>query len=301
MYDHHTFSSAEEVDQLFRHYHIDRKVTHAEKLSGTTSGVVWKAVTQSGEAYIVKQDHPEQLEAVQQFLDTHKNSKLLPDVLFAAEDRSCFAYVFIEGTTHFNRGLKREWMAVLIRELLHSYQPHQNLRAGAWVPHSQESWKAFNLAGIEEARSNIGDALSSEDHEQVMEQAEKLFEDNLAGVEQFFLHGDTGVHNFVFDKSALIGVIDPSPMIGPLLYDFLYAFCSSPDDIDMETLEYCAAFLEQGKADISRLWEETLIQLYCRIGICIKHHPHDLPGYLQAWEEWKNESSQQGERERWNA
>lgn len=285
----HLADNIEEVNQLFRRHHIEQKAVRAEKLSGTTSGMVWKVLTQSNNAYILKQDDPKQLQAVQQFLDRYHESALLPDVLFTAEDRSCFAYTFIEGTTHFNRGSKRKWLPVLIQELFNRYDSYETLDDADWVRHSQASWRTFNLSGIEEARSNIGDVVSSEDHERVREQAEKLFEDNLTGVDQFLLHGDTGVHNFVFDQSALIGVIDPSPMVGPLLYDFLYAFCSSPDDITIDTLEYCAYFLEQGKADTSRLREETLIQLYCRIGICIKHHPHDLPGYLQAWEEWKNE------------
>ena len=54
--------------------------------------------------------------------------------------------------------------------------------------------------------------------------------------EKYFLHGDTGVHNFVFRQNQLVGVIDPDPMAGPVIYDFTYAFCSSPDDLDMETL-----------------------------------------------------------------
>lgn len=85
----------------------------------------------------------------------------------------------------------------------------------------------------------------------------------------------------------MIGVIDPSPMVGPLLYDFIYAFCSSPDDITMETLFGAYAYLEQGTVDKLRLIDEVSIQLYCRIGLSIKHHPGDLPEYLQAWRHWR--------------
>ncbi len=65
----------------------------------------------------------------------------------------------------------------------------------------------------------------------------KSLVDNISNVEsKYLLHGDTGVHNFVFHESQLVGVIDPSPMIVPLLYDFTYAFCSSPDDLKVDTL-----------------------------------------------------------------
>ncbi|WJH35443.1 hypothetical protein N6H14_05245 [Paenibacillus sp. CC-CFT747] len=101
------------------------------------------------------------------------------------------------------------------------------------------------------------------------------------------LHGDCGVHNFVFQAEALAGVIDPCPAAGPVLYDFLYAFCSSPDDLSRETLLAAAAELEQEKPEETELVEQMMIQLYCRIGTCLRHHPQDLPLYLEAWIYWK--------------
>lgn len=39
--------------------------------------------------------------------------------------------------------------------------------------------------------------------------------------------------------------------------------------------------------DRSRLIEEVIFQLYCRIGICVKLHPHDVADYLKAWDYWR--------------
>lgn len=36
-------------------------------------------------------------------------------------------------------------------------------------------------------------------------------------------------------------------------------------------------------SDRQRLYKEVQIGLYQRSAICIKHHPADLPAYLQAW------------------
>ena len=76
-------------------------------------------------------------------------------------------------------------------------------------------------------------------------------------------------------------------MVGPVIYDFTYAFCSSPDDLDMETLLASFALLKNVQMDTPRLIEEVVFQLYTRIGICKKVHPHDLDEYLKAWEYWK--------------
>lgn len=76
-------------------------------------------------------------------------------------------------------------------------------------------------------------------------------------------------------------------MIGPVLYDYTYAFCSSPDDLDLETLRASATLLTNVHIEESKLIEEVVVQLYTRIGICAKVHPHDLTAYLKAWEYWK--------------
>lgn len=79
--------------------------------------------------------------------------------------------------------------------------------------------------------------------------------------EKYLLHGDTGVHNFVFSNSVLTGIIDPSPMIGPVIYDFTYAFCSSPVDLDLETLLASFSLLSNVPIEKSRLIEEVVVQL----------------------------------------
>ncbi|MGG3507715.1 hypothetical protein ABES58_19800 [Paenibacillus lautus] len=280
-------TSIKEINKLFRFHHIDDEIIGIQRLSGTTSGLVLKLESQKGNTYILKYDHPNQIQSGECFFNTYKNSTLLPNVLFTASDRSYFAYTFIEGTTHFNRGFKKHWLTLLIKELFNKYVHYKDSGIPGLIEYSQETWKEFNLIGIEEARVNIGDLLSVKDYNFVQSKVEKLFENRMEQGDKFLLHGDTGVHNFVFNQSTLIGVIDPSPMVGPLTYDFLYAFCSSPDDINVDTLYAAADLLEQGEIDKFRLIEEVMIQLYCRIGLCVKHHPSDLPGYLKAWEEWK--------------
>lgn len=107
--------------------------------------------------------------------------------------------------------------------------------------------------------------------------------------EAFLLHGDCGVHNFIFDGGRLKGVIDPTPVIGDPLYDVIYAFCSSPDELTIETFY---SILDQirfeREASVTRIYEKVLIGLYLRIGTAIKHHPSDLDSYLVSWQYWRN-------------
>ncbi|MDO3410581.1 phosphotransferase [Saccharibacillus sp. CPCC 101409] len=280
-------TTIDEIHTLFKRHAVQEEVIRMQRLAGTTSSLVLKLETRQGNTYILKRDDPQEIAAVEHFLHTYRDSALLPKVLFTAADNSYFAYSFIEGTTHFNRGAKKDWMALLAKELFNRYVRYEGPDLPGLPEYSQQSWQAFNAEGVEAAKSHIGHLLPDEDYLLVRSKVDKCFARPIQPEEKFLLHGDTGVHNFVFDRSAVIGVIDPAPMVAPLIYDVLYAFCSSPDDIDEETLYAAVDLLEQGRIDRSQLVEQVLIQLYCRFGLCVKHHPHDLPGYRKAWEEWR--------------
>jgi hypothetical protein len=72
-----------------------------------------------------------------------------------------------------------------------------------------------------------------------------------------------------------------------VIYDFTYAFCSSPDDLNLETLWAAYGCFEREPEPRSRLLGMVVLQLYCRICICARVHPHDLDEYLKAWQFWR--------------
>ncbi|RRN68108.1 hypothetical protein EI200_20620 [Peribacillus simplex] len=76
---------------------------------------------------------------------------------------------------------------------------------------------------MEFAKEYIGDLLPREDHKKV-----ELLVNKLKAYEhqegKYFLLGNAGVHNFVYKDNKLNGVIDPSPLIGPKIYDFTLYF-----------------------------------------------------------------------------
>ena len=276
-----------EINTLFQRYHIHDQIVGIQRLSGTTDGVVFKLKSAQDRIYILKYDSPYQIALVEQLLRTYEHSFLLPKIISTADDKTNLIYTYIDGTTHFNRGKKQDWLTLLAKELLNKYVKYEDASSWGRIEYPRNTWKEFNEISIEEAKVNIGSILTDEDYHFVRLQVNKLFNNITEQEDRYFLHGDTGVHNFVYKQSSLVGVIDPSPMIGPIIYDFLYAFCSSPDDLNVETLFAAYDHLEQGKIERNRLIDEVSVQLYCRIGLSIKHHPNDLPEYLAAWDYWK--------------
>lgn len=277
----------EAVNVLFQQHAIHDEIVHIQRLKGTTSGAVLRLESKHHNKYTLEFDNPSEIKSVEQLLQTYKNSILLPKVLFSAQDSSYFAYTYIDGTTHFNRNSKRNWMRSLVIDLFNNYVEYQETTGWGRLEHPLETWKEFNHISIDEAKMNLGNVLSLEDYNYVTLKSDELFSEDSEQGKKYFLHGDTGVHNFVYNDSKLVGVIDPSPMVGPIIYDFLYAFCSSPDELNLTILFSASELLEQGRVDKTRLIKEALVHLYCRVGLSVKHHPHDLTEYLQAWEEWK--------------
>ncbi|TKC19276.1 hypothetical protein [Robertmurraya kyonggiensis] len=256
--------------------------------SGTTNGVLYNILFNNIPTYVIKIDNPMSIAATQEFLMAYHDVKLLPDVLYTDYDKEFIVYSHISGETHYNRGSKREWMAIIIKELFNKYKKvDKDTPWGRLNRVQRNSWSDFNQSSLQSAQKNIGDSLPSEDHKRV-----EILVNNLKRYhnqeEKYYLHGDTGVHNFVYMENQLKGVIDPSPLIGPKIYDFTYAFCSSPDSLNLSTL-FSSFSLWNSQASFTeeRLLDEVLFQLYTRIAVCIKVHPIDLSGYMGAWNEWR--------------
>jgi hypothetical protein len=279
--------SIDGINKTLKLHNFDDEIISFEKKSGTTDGLVIRLESKQGTKYILKFDNPIHIRFVEKFLNTYKGSQLLPEVHFSSDDKSYFLYSYIEGTTHFNRGVKVNWLLALVRELLNKYERYSINGDWGRLEYPRKSWLEFNEISIEEARNNIGALLPNEDFIFIKSKVDKLFGEQVVESERYLLHGDTGVHNFVYRDNALAGVIDPSPMAGPLIYDFIYAFCSSPDDLNIETLFAAYDQLLHKRVNKARLIEEVAVQLYCRIGLSKKHHPDDLVEYIKAWDYWK--------------
>lgn len=256
--------------------------------SGTTDGVLYTLSAKKMPTYVIKIDNPKIINSTQDFLLTYNDVKLMPDVLYTDDKKEFIAYSYIAGETHYNRGSKMEWMTILINDLFNKYKKvDSDIPWGRVNGIHRNSWSDFNQSSLESAQNNIGDLLTSEDHNRVEFLVDKLNTYHFQH-EKYYLHGDTGVHNFVYMEKQLKGVIDPSPLIGPKVYDFTYAFCSSPDSLDLKTLLSAFSLWNNNSSFTSeQLLNEVLFQLYTRIGVCIKVHPHDLNDYMEAWKEWR--------------
>ncbi|MCZ8514550.1 phosphotransferase [Paenibacillus filicis] len=265
---------------------LDHAAPVIHELKGTTDGRVYTLASHDEPQMVLKLDRPESIRLTEHWLNTYRHVALLPKLLYTDPTRKYIVYSYLPGTTHRQRGSKKEWLMRLVRELFNYYVIcDEPMEKWGWMESPSSTWREFIDQGVEGARANIGSLLTEDDYRHVKALAE--FASRISPQTKLFMHGDTGVHNFVFHCGTLTGVIDPSPVAGPARYDMMYAFCSSPDELTLETFLTAYACLQQEKAETNVLIAEITIQLYCRIGICLKYHSYDLEEYLQAWDYWK--------------
>ncbi|MBG9550414.1 phosphotransferase [Bacillus firmus] len=271
------------IHQLMDMNIFHSKPTYHEKLNGGTVSELYLLHFEEMK-YIIKKNEPQIIKSEANFLYDYKKTDLMPKLLFVEPSYEYIIYSFIEGTANYVRKNKKETLQTLVQGLLNHYKPVDSINGWGWADQPSESWHSFILDNINEANKILHSRLDNSHYNLVLELAEK----NSKGKEAFLLHGDCGVHNFIFRNGQLSGVIDPTPVIGEPLYDLIYAFCSSPKELTKETLLSAAAFLKsKSDMNLSVLYEEALVGLYLRMATCIKHHPSDFQEYLEAWDYWE--------------
>jgi aminoglycoside phosphotransferase len=265
---------------------IQPNLIEFEPLKGGTSSRLYLLRNSNNERFVVKLNEPQILESEAYFLDFYKGINLLPNLVYVEQSYKYIVYSFVSGSANYVRKNKKEILTSLVQSLINNYKPVPNSKGWGWADDVKDSWQDFLLSQVLEAKKTLDSNLEKEDFNFVLELVKSPNRNTFNG-EAFLLHGDCGVHNFIYKEEQLVGVIDPIPVFGDPLYDLIYAFCSSPDDLTEETINLATSYLVKGNKSEQLLYEEVLIGLYLRLARCIKHHPNDLDEYLKAWNHWK--------------
>ncbi|MEC3317400.1 aminoglycoside phosphotransferase family protein [Bacillus thuringiensis] len=266
--------------QLIKEKVISHYPNSVKALNGGTTSTVYLL----DEQYVVKLNESDVIHEEAYFLQFYKKDELFPKLLYKEPLNRYIVYSFLEGTTSCKLGHKRSVLCKLVKEVINKYEVATEVDGWGWKENLLQSWSEFLTTNVIEAHENVRRYISEEEYRTVLNLANRD-----AGINQpFLLHGDLGFHNFIFKENKLHGVIDPLPVLGDPIYDLIYAFCSTPENLTKETINYAMKQCVFHKKDCD-LYEEIVIGLYLRIDTCLRHHPKDLEDYLIAWRYWMGE------------
>ena len=267
---------------------IIETIVETKQLSGGTTSKLYLLRDSANNKYVVKFNEPHVLQAESHYLAFYKNVDFLPDLLYAEPAFRYIVYSFVAGAVDYPRKNKKEMLQILVQQLVKQYRSVEEPAGWGWADELTDSWQSFLLSRANESSTILKTYLEKEDHDVVLDLIKSPNRD-CELTKPYLLHGDCGVHNFIFTEEKLTGVIDPTPVYGEPLYDLIYAFCSSPDDLTKETIQSAASLLKVYENKNDRLlYEEVLIGLFFRMATCVRHHPEDFEEYLKTWDYWRN-------------
>lgn len=276
-----------DIDQIIVHLSqqglLEAAPDRCERLYGGTVSELY-LLHVKGRKYTVKQNVPPVVQSEAFFLKQYSHLDLLPNLLYTDPQYRFFVYTFVQGCTDAAGTLKKEVLKELVQSLLNHYRPAPPRSGWGWADEPSPSWRHFILAELKDAQSIIDTRLDLFHYRNVLHLAEREQKS-----QPFLLHGDCGFHNMIFLDGHLNGIIDPSPAIGSPLFDLVYAFCSTAEDLSKKTFDYAAGHLKfVDEVSPSDRYSEVLIGLYIRLARAYKHHPSDVDAYLKAWHYWSD-------------
>jgi len=271
------------IKELIKKGIIEKNVLDFRLFNGGTSSQIGYLQMENGEKIVVKSNTPKVIEAEIYLLNYYQDVSLFPGIIYADPAFRYILYTYMEGEMYVDFQ-RKAILKDLVQKVINHYKPAEIHNIWGLMEEPVGSWQDFLLAEVEVAGERLSSILSKEDYRLIIS---FVMSSNRNGLDTpYLLHGDCGVHNFLFENSHLSGVIDPTPIIGMPIYDLVFAFCSSPIDLSWETITEAAQELKFPIVE-ENLIEEVIIGLYIRISRCVAHHPNDLPMYLKAWGEWK--------------
>ncbi|OPA77439.1 hypothetical protein BVG16_13350 [Paenibacillus selenitireducens] len=262
---------------------IDHRIDDWIPLSGGTLSTVYALRENQQPKLIVKMNDPLTVRLESEYLKFYKSIPLFAQMIQVHENYEYFVYTYQTGEATYPRKHKKAMLHRLVTQLINHTKEDPSAEGYGYQDKPSPTWQDFLLLRYGWAQETLERVLSAEDHKFV----EQLIRNTPESGRKYLLHGDCGVHNFIFEQEQVTGVIDPIPTIGEPLYDLIYAFCSSPDSLEPETIEHAVKSMDGGLYHLSTLYADVLIGLYFRMATCIVHHPQDLEEYLQAWNIWK--------------
>jgi len=266
------------MDQILKEISSKLKINieTTEQLKGSTDSIVLLI----NKKYILKIDEPSFIAETIKFLE-NTNSKYFTELLYYNEEKTFLVYRYIEGDKLDNLdGIDVFEFLKTLYEITTSY-PVSKEQCGH-VAYKFDSWIEYLRDDMKYCKENIP-CLGEVDFQLINLEINNLTRFDF---DKILMHGDFGVHNFIFKDNKLAGVIDPQPIVGDSLYDFFYACVSNVSILKKISMDQIFTIPNAPKSKMKSMF---LITLYNRIQRCIKHHPDDLQFYLDLFNCVKSE------------
>lgn len=230
-------------------------------------------IFQINDQYIVKQNIPTLLKSEFEFSKVYAKNSKLQKVILVDDNYKYIVYEYIPGDVMHVVDDVQE-LLFDIKKITDSYEDYTGTEFG-YVHEPSNSWIEFLKTQVHEASLSFSDSFDF--LPQVYESISTLEHYNF---QKKLLHGDFGTHNFIKKNGDFVGAVDPIPTAGDPLYDFIYACLSNIDILKHLSIDF---LVKKTGEPAEKIRAMLIIELFCRMSICLKHHKEDFDSYIDFW------------------
>ena len=224
--------------------------------------------------YIFKFHNKNVIKAEYEFFNLCKND-LNEQIVFVDENFNYIVYKFIENDGKVDNVAN---LVETIKKYIEGYSDFDGEGYG-FLFEETKGWEEFLNYELDDKKEFALKVLNEEDYKKVQKAIKTI---SNFGFEKKLMHGDFGFHNMLFLNGKLAGVIDPQPMIGDPLYDFVFCILSDEDIAQDEIVSNFYKFVPtEPKEKVEAM---ILFVLFGRIARCVKYHLEELKHFIKLWQ-----------------
>lgn len=253
------------------------EINEVKLISKKTNGKVYLVNSK----YVLKIANKRLLKIENIFLDYYKKFEKCEKVIYYKEDNEYALYKFINGH-ELNNFDKEE--CYYINDILNIINNYKEIHIDGYgnLLNLKEDWITF-----------LKDEIKAKEYEMKNEELKKKIVKESIDIlkkykfEKKFLHGDLGFYNIIYENNILTGIIDPRPIVGDPIYDYIYCMFSNVNFIKKANI---SKIIKLSKEPIEKIKALMYIVLYIRIAIEKKHKNIDrVKEYENIWNRIKEE------------
>ena len=251
----------------------EKLISITEMKNGTDSKVFLV-----NEKYIFKFHNEKVIKAEFEFFNLHKN-ELNEQIVFVDQNYNFIVYEFINnGTKNFNS----KELIFKIKKYVDNYPDFAGAGFG-FLFEENSSWREFLECELNDKKNHALNVLSEKDYQKVIQAIDVICKYEF---KKKLMHGDFGLHNLLFFNGELVGIIDPQPLIGDALYDFIFCVLSDEDISKCEIISDIYNYVSnEPKEKVDAM---ILFVLFCRIARCVKYNLKEVTYFVELWTVLKN-------------
>lgn len=246
----------------------EQLLTIQEMKNGTDSKVFLV-----NDKYIFKFHNKNVIKAEFEFFNSYKN-ELNEQIIFVDKNFNYIVYKFISNR---EKKFNEEDLIFKVKKYVENYPDFAGDGFG-FLFEEKKSWRDFLKFELNDKKEHALKVLDEGDYQKVVKAI------NIIDKYKFnkkLMHGDFGLHNILFLNGELVGIIDPQPLIGDSLYDFIFCVLSDEDVAKPEIISNIYSYVpNESKEKVDAM---ILFVLFGRIARCVKYHLSELNFFIDLW------------------